>query len=687
MTQTLALIQLLFRHWARASLPNRLRKNAGRRASAGLFRLAYVVMMSASGYGVGRTVVHLSTDDQRVRGGAWIVVGALGLAVVWSGLSRGPTLRGEPSPLETPFLDTLPLRETSRLAVGLVERLFVYALALASFLGFAQEAPQRAVPLALLLATLGVVGGEAAMRVARVVIPPMAVAKARSYLLVLGQVMFLMALVQAPSLGRAPRIGVLVKGWPTVFAEALWDGAQFPLVVAVLVFAIATGAVVIAVAERVGYDKIDLVPTGRPRRTKREALVIDRIDEVLRRREPGGRWSTVLMTAYSTAVAAGVVAYAWKEKHPTIDPSAAMRLACGVAAFGSFVVVSARAARMASRDVAARALLSPLPIEPRALLHGKAARLRRDALIVCLPIFALFATPWSTLLHVEVAWRTIGLTIAALLAAHAAASIAFLTVGAGSKKGPMGGFVIESVLVLVPLLGVATAASAFAVVIPLLALAFVAREAGNSALRCVRWIDDGDDFERETPIWRALLVLAAYQSTANLATRLVDMSDLEPGTRGTIITVAAAFVLGSLSFAGRRDAPVMRLLPGGHLGLLTLPIGLVLGAVAGGLALVWHRFVLPQEHLPLAALLLVPAEEAFFRGWLLPCIEEELSSRRKWLAPLLGAFAFAAVHPVANFPPYFVLGVFTSVLYIRTRSLVPGFLGSAVYAAIVLTVG
>src|SRR4051812_42382527 len=98
MGQTLALMRLLFRHWARASLPSRLRRNVGRRASAGLFRLAYVGLMSASGYGVGRTVANLNYEDQRLRGAAWMVIGVLGLSVVWSGLSRGPTLRGEPSP-------------------------------------------------------------------------------------------------------------------------------------------------------------------------------------------------------------------------------------------------------------------------------------------------------------------------------------------------------------------------------------------------------------------------------------------------------------------------------------------------------------------------------------------------------------------------------------------------------------
>ncbi|MFO0741740.1 MAG: CPBP family intramembrane glutamic endopeptidase [Labilithrix sp.] len=687
MTQTFALMRLLLRHWARASLPNRLRKNAGRRASAGVFRLAYVVLMSASGHGVGRTVASLTHEDQRLRGGAWMVVGVLGLAIVWSGLSRGPTLRGEPSPLETPMLDALPIREVNRLAIGLVERLFVYTLAVAAFMGLAPGV--ATVPIAFLVATVGVTGGEAAMRVARVLVPAMTVAKLRSYLLVGGQIVFLMSLVQAPSLGRSPRTGVLVGGWPSKIAAALLGGKDGLLVVVGLVGLLVLSVAVIVAAERIGYDKIDLVPTGRPRRTKVEALVIDRIDEVLRRREPGGRWSTLLMAAYTSVVSTGIVAYAWSVKNPTFDSSSMIRLACGVAAFGSFVVLSARASRMASRDVAARPLLAPLPIEPRALLGGKVSRLRADALFVCLPLLTLFATPWSVALHVETAWRVASLFVAAALAAKAGAAIAFLTVGAGSRRGPMGGMVVESVLVLVPFLGVATATIAWATVVPLLALGFVAREAGNSALGCVRWIDDADDFERETPIWRALLVLAAFTSTASLSSRLVDMSELAPGVRMAIENAASAFVLLAMTLHGRRDAPRLRFRPER---ILAFAAALAGGVTTGLVALVMKRLVAepapePRWLLAAIAILVTPvAEEIFFRGWLLPCIEDELTPglRRRWLTPLLGAFAFAAAHPLSHFVPHFSLGLVTSLLYLRARALGPCIAAHLAYAVVAL---
>jgi membrane protease YdiL (CAAX protease family) len=682
MSQALALMRLLMRHWARASLPNRLRKSTGRRASAGIFRLAYVGLMSASGFGVGRTVSTLALEEQRIRGAAWMVLGVLGLAIVWSGLTRGPTLRGEPSPLETPFLDALPIRETNRLAVGLVERLFVYALAVAAFAGVARGAV--AFPIAFLVATLGVAAGEAGMRIARVIVPAMTVAKLRSYLLVGGQIVCLMMLVQAPSLARSPRISALIAGWPSKIARALLASDDLLRVAGALIALIVLSTVALGAAERIGYDKIDVTPTARPRRTKREALVIERIDEVLRRREPGGRWSTLLMAGYTSAVSTGIVAYAWSVKNPTFESSSMIRLACGVAAFGSFVVVTARASRMASRDVAARPLLAPLPIEPRALLAGKVTRLRRDAMFVCIPLLVLFATPWTVALHVEVAWRVASLFIAAALAAKAAASIAFLTVGAGSRRGPMGGFVVESVLVLVPFLGVATATIAWATVVPLLALGFVAREAGNSALGCVRWIDDADDFERETPIWRALLVLAAFQSTANLTERLVDMSGFAPGVRLAVQNAASAAVLLAMTLHGRREAPSFRLRP--ERGSMIVIAGLA-GLATGGVAYVF-RGPPPEERWLLAAIAIAVtpiAEEVFFRGWLLPCIEDELAPgfRRKWLTPLLGSFAFAAAHPIGDFVPLFALGLATSMLFLRSRALLPCVVAHVLHAIVV----
>ena len=698
MRPTAALALVLLRHWARASLPNRLRRDKGRRVSAGLFRLAYLAMMSAWGYAVGHLVAELEWPEQRLRGAAWIVVGTIGLSVIWSALTRGPTLRGEPSPLEASFLDTLPLRDESRLAVGLLERVFVYALGASALIGIAPDAKGRAIVVALALSTAGVFTGEAIMRVARIVFRAMAIARVRSYLLVLGQVVFLMCVVQAPSLARSPRMGGVVGGWPTFIAGSIATGEGFGLVIALTGSSLVLALAAIATAERIGYDKVDLVPTDRPRRSKNEVLVLDRIDDVLRRREPGGRWSSLVMMGYTGLVTAAIVGFAWKFPKAALEQAETMIPGvCGLAAFGAFVVVTARASRMAMRDVTARPLLAPLPIEPRELLGGKVVRLRRDALLVALPVVALLATPWPLALRLEVAWRVGTLLLAVALAAQAAASVAFLTVGAGSKKGPGGSFVVESVLVLVPLVGVVTAPYAWSVVVPLAALGLVAREAGRSGLGCVRWLDDADDFERETPIWRALLVLGAFQSTQVLTGRLVGLGELEEGTKIALAYAASSLVLVALTAHARREAPRMRALPERPLWLVAGVFGgIASGALAIGYLVMLKRLDvdLPESSgvsrtaIGIMAIAIAPfAEEIFFRGWLFTCIEDELSpGRKRWLAPLLGAFAFAAVHPPLSFVPVFLLGLVASVLFARTRALGPSILAHVVHNGLALLV-
>ena len=109
--------------------------------------------------------------------------------------------------------------------------------------------------------------------------------------------------------------------------------------------------------------------------------------------------------------------------------------------------------------------------------------------------------------------------------------------------------------------------------------------------------------------------------------------------------------------------------------------GIASGALAVGYLLLIKRLgvELPETSgmsrvaIGVMAIGLAPfAEEIFFRGWLFTCIEDELSpGGKRWLAPLLGAFAFAAVHPPLSFVPVFLLGLVTSLLFARTRALGP----------------
>jgi ABC-2 type transport system permease protein len=154
-------------------------------------------------------------------------------------------------------------------------------------------------------------------------------------------------------------------------------------------------------------------------------------------------------------------------------------------------------------------------------------------------------------------------------------------------------------------------------------------------------------------------------------------------------------VLVVLTAHARRDAPRMRVLPERP---PWLAVGLVAGLVSGALA-VGYLFLLRRLDVDLPettgasriaigimAVVLAPlAEEIFFRGWLQPCIEDEVApGRGRWLAPLLSAFAFAAVHPPLSFVPVFVLGLVASLLFTRTRALGPGIVAHLVHNALAL---
>lgn len=676
-----ALVVLLLRHWARASLPSHVRRDRGRRVSAAVFRLAYFGTMSAWGYAVGHLVTKLE-PAARERGTAFVVLGVVGLAVVWSALTRGPTLRGESSPLETSFLDTLPIPTWTRLVVGLLERLFVHAFGGAALVSVAPASPGRALAVALTLATAGVFVGDASMRLARVVLPALALARVRAYALVLGQLVFLMCVVQAPALGKSARLAPVVSGWPTTVARALLPDGRLGLVLGLGVVAIVLALAAIELAERIGWDRVDLVPPGRIRRAKRTALDTSHVDDVLRGREPGSRWSTLVMAGYSLLVTLAIVGFAWNARHAGAEAAGTMtRGVVGLAGFGAFVVVTARAARMALRDMTARPLLAPLPLVPRDLLAGKVARLRRDAVLVVAPVALLLATPWPRAMHVEIGWRIGTLLVAVVLAAEAAAAIAFLTVGAGSKKGPGGGFAIESVLVLAPLVGVTTAPSPTGTLVPLVALAFVAREARRSGLRCVRWLDDADDFERETPTWRALLVLAAFQATGVLAERVAVASDLSTSATVLVRELASAFVLGGLTWQARRDAPVLRFGAAPRWLLAGLAVGL--GTAAPFLG----RAIHPVNATLVPMLVLAIVEQTFFRGWLQPCLEEELPAAiARPAAAVASAFAFAALgegHVLAHF----LIGLGAGVLFTKSRGIAPSIVAHVTHTILVVLFG
>jgi membrane protease YdiL (CAAX protease family) len=65
-------------------------------------------------------------------------------------------------------------------------------------------------------------------------------------------------------------------------------------------------------------------------------------------------------------------------------------------------------------------------------------------------------------------------------------------------------------------------------------------------------------------------------------------------------------------------------------------------------------------------------------------IEGELPERRRWLAPLLAAFAFASVRAPLSFLPILILGLVCGTLYARTRSVAPCIAAHAIHVAVSL---
>jgi membrane protease YdiL (CAAX protease family) len=142
-------------------------------------------------------------------------------------------------------------------------------------------------------------------------------------------------------------------------------------------------------------------------------------------------------------------------------------------------------------------------------------------------------------------------------------------------------------------------------------------------------------------------------------------------------------VLTGLSAYGRRDLAPLRVWPKN-------PIFVAVGIVGGVCTATAGRFLVQRllthaaegqdihfTHLGQLAFVLTAGtlapvvEELFFRGWLQHVIARDLDARKKWLAPVISALAFASVHPPASFPAVFSLGLVVGALYARTRSLAP----------------
>ena len=697
--QTWTLAVLVVRYWARAGLPNRLRKDQGRRASGALLRATFLLLMVNWGYRIGVSCVRVD-QDIRPSAVAWLLVGLVGLSITWGAMGRGPGMRGPHSALSSPLLDALPLSEASRVVIGLFERLMLYALGGAALFAIA---PAPRVDLALLgivLPTAGLVVGDALLRLLRTIVSPMRMARVSVLALVLQFPCFMLiggAPVLAGAFHHRPRASHVV-GLVLPSANAILEGTSVLQLLGALVLLGALGALGIRTAERIGYDRIDIVPTRKLGAVPSRDLDLVRIESVLAKREPGGTWLARGAFLYTALTTGGLLGIAYLSKSFAAETSSVFVRSLGyVAIFSGFAVVQARATRMVVRDASARAMLAPLPIAPSDLLQGKTRALLLQALLVASPYFLLLALPGPTALRLEVLWRGGAAVTALMLAASATVAVAFLTQGLGGMKVLGGNVGIETTLIAMPLLAVAAAPYLWSAIVSLACLAMLAFEARRSALRCVRWIDDADDFERETPVWRALLVFASFQAAQTLGRRALALAPIDEHVQAAFAYAAAALVLLALTVHGRRGLPRMRALPAGAPGWLL--VGVIAGIGSGALAIGYRQLLralgvaapaLAQStdvRVVIVAVTVVLAplvEEIFFRGWLQNAIAGELPERRTWLAPVLAAFAFASVRAPLSFLPILVLGLVCGTLYARTRSVAPCIAAHATHVAVTL---
>ena len=682
--QTWALALLVVRFWARAGLRSRVSKDQGRRVSAALLRGTFLLLMANWGYRIGAACVRVG-PSAREAAIAWLLVGLLALSVTWGAMGRGPGLRGPQSALTSPLLDALPLTEASRVIIGLFERVMLYALVAAALIAVAPGLRLDLFLLALALPTAGLVVGDALLRSLRTIVSPLHMARLAVVPVVL-QFPSFMVVGGAPVLAKVPFAARAVRhALPT--AHALVEGTSVLPFLCATVLLGAVGATAIRAAERIGYDRIDIVPTQKLDEATVSDLDLVRIEHVLGKREPGGRWLARGAFFYTLATSLGLLAIATFSKSFAREASIAFVRSVGfVAIFSGFAVVQARATRMVVRDASARAMLAPLPIAPRDLLRGKTRALVVHVLLVAAPYFLLLALPGPTALHLEVLWRGGAAVTALVLAASATVAVAFLTQGLGGTKVLGGNVGIETTLVAMPLLAVAAAPYFVNAIVSLACLALLTFEARRSALRCVRWIDDAEDFERETPVWRALLVYASFQAVQTLGLRALTLAPIDAPMQSALASAMAALALFALTLHGRRGLPRMRAFPEQG-SLLWLVAGLGLGLGAGALAVGFRQTlrslgvdVQPDPSdgdvrlvVALVPIVLAPlAEEIFFRGWLQNAIEGELAEHRRGLAPLLAAFAFASLRTPMSFAPALMLGLVTGLLYARTRSVAPG---------------
>ena len=696
--QISALTWLVILHWRRSALvAGRSASNSVGRGAGLLLRLLFVAYMIRASASLGTGIHALPHDD---RPGALMLSlwGVLAMAISAGSLALAPSFRGRPTPLRSPLLLILPVHFAARLFLSLAEFIIVLVALVGYFTQAVPSRPGAACGVAIALFGAGFLWGVVALRYAIARLSPLFVARAAQLagilLLLVGYGCVATAPLLHPSLD-----GLWGRGPLATAARALGHRSHSVLPSLIALAASAAGAILVLwLLQRQGIEELDAAPMKAARNDGRP-MTLAGTERLLSWREYGIRM-LMFGVAVPTLLLSWFLFYAFY-LHPKISeqipPGILERVVGFLVVHMGATIVLARAARAADRDSRARPMLAALPLEPADTLNGKVTALEPFALAPLLAYLPLLVFVPS----VSVAWRIAASGLGLILLSRAAPAVAFLTNGLGAPSAKSLGTSanLASLLLRFPLILVALTDSPFAAALALATLGAVSFEARRAGALCVRWLDDSADaLARETPVWPALLVLAAF--FALQAATLQFSSALFPGLPLNLQLPLGYAISGLalilMTFVGRRGLPPLQFFPARAAWLVAgALVGVASGTLVLGYGLLMQRFGVnasepgfgetPNLAFACMAIFAAPlAEETFFRGWLQVAIGIELPARWRAGAFAIAAFAFAAVHPAPAFPVVFVFGLGAGWLFRRSGALLPGMIAHATHNAMAI---
>lgn len=686
--QLQAMSLLVLRSWHR--MGPRLRGGHKSQPTRGYTAVLLRLVFAALIYNFGFTLsLRLAALQHPVGPATWSGLGVGLFALSVSLALELPTPRTLVLPLKSELLEMLPLSRLSKLLLVLAQAF----LALLFSLGFVVSVQRALTPetpllasllLGLALFTAFALAGACLGKLLRLLLSPYRASRL-SWMSGASMLLGMLVLQLAPLRKIVPE-----PPFGLALGHALLGRGTWTMIGALGLLTLPLGAAFFWLERRQ-----ELSEPVRPEATAsafQKGADMQTLERVLTRREPGGRFQTWFSLIFHAA-------YILTMTHLLREHVPNARTFWNIIVVITLQLVSQlgmqRAARGASRDMLARALLGGLPITPRDTLAAKAAALRRMLVTTAAPLtLALGAAYWHPNWLTELAWRT-GFTLAAVWTyASTATYVAFLTVGLGSTRPRGGAFgSLESFLVLVPFASVLFApgpGSAALSLLTLLALTFEARRAARGS---IEWLDDPER-EHSTEVWKALVVFGGFQGAQLLAQQLTL---LLAGTLSSAARMFGGYLLAAVALwlMTVREQDTVR--PSQRAKLA--PLGLLVGALSGGFAWLYLRVLQPATpeagnlelhgawEVALMAIAVVGVaplvEERFFRGWLQPALEDALGARRYW-APVLAGLAFAVVHPAHSFLPVLALGLLNGALMLRFRSLSACVVAHALHNALAL---